>query len=129
LCVVSPLSLPTIFLLDFGLVVVFLFLFFILSAIMYGNMIYFFHKTPLSVPNSWFKKMKNISLRMTRFLRVSALFFNNKTPTKSKCGHFFFLRSSIKINLLALGKRKVVSFPRIPVIVAGRSEDPFRKHL
>jgi hypothetical protein len=59
----------------------------------------------------------------------SALFFSNKTPTKSKCGHFFFLRSFIKINLLALGKRKVVSFPRIPVIVADRSEDPFRKHL
>ena len=96
---------------------------------MYGNMIYIFHKTPLSVSNSWFKKMKNISLRMTRFLRVSALFFNNKKHTKSKCGHFFFLRSFININLLALGKGKVVSFLRIPVIVAGRSEDPFRKHL
>ena len=121
------------FLLDFGTIPIvwcFFFHFYQLLSLvyMYGNMIYIFHKTPLSVPNSWFKKMKISHWEWLDFSECP-LFFNNKTHRKSKCCHFFFLRSIINIHFLALGKRKVVSFPRIPVIVAVRSEDPFRKHL
>ena len=138
LCVlsVSPLSLSTIFLLDFELFRqcgTFVFVFHFISYV-YWNIIYISHKIPLSVSKSWLSK--NMSFSMTRFLRGFSWeihsIFDNKTHTNLNVVIFsIFHHLSTYMYLLSshMGKRKEVSYPPSPCIVKDTSEHQFHKHL